>query len=95
MKTTDSRRDSSFEELLKQQRSETPVPMEVEARLRARLHAFRDQLATAEPGAANEPLVPQPPTFARREPASIPWKGIAIAAVLALVAAALVVAMGS
>ncbi len=75
----------AFNDLVRK-RQGTPVPSDVEDRLRARLHAFREDLELRD---AN-PLLPRRPRFGRPASRSAAWKPLFFAAV---VVAALVVAV--
>lgn len=76
----------AFNDLVRK-RQETPVPRDVEERLRAKLHAFRDDLDMRDA----HPLLPRRPRFGRRADSAPVWKTLLTAAVV--VAAALAVAL--
>ncbi len=80
----------AFNELVRKRQS-TPVPADVEERLRARLHAFREDLELRD---AN-PLLPRRPRFGRPAGRTAAWKPALVAlVVVAAVAVALAVLTG-
>ena len=81
----------AFNDLVRK-RQGTPVPSDVEDRLRARLHAFREDLELRD---AN-PLLPRRPRFGRQAGRSATWKPFVFAAVVvAAVAVAIAVLSGA
>lgn len=73
----------AFNDLVRK-RQETPVPQDVEERLRAKLHAFRDDMELRD----SHPLLPRRPRFGRRVESTPLWKTLLTAAIVAAVAVA-------
>ncbi len=73
-----------LEEIIRH-REDTPVPVEVEQRLQARLDQFRHHIEMSDPDSGSF-LVQPPPFVQRRSREGLPWAAIIIASVVVFAA---------